>query len=273
MRRILHTIAIVTFCLTALALTARAQTTLQIHPDRGVGVLSEDPASGERWSTSIFPFGNYVGPASGEDVFCRTYLRFPLDEIPASSTLQSATLHVYVDDYWPAPGGAPITTYPVAVDWTVEGVDWYDMGAWPALEEGVTTTTVTSDGGWFAWDVTTLVQGWLDGTPNYGLALAAADLGSTASNVLGRTPVGSPLQRPSTAAPRFARGFRSGYITGMCPEWSGRKAAKSKGVRGGQTRPHCESHPSGALPFGGDLGGHRQIFHLSAMSSVGGFAG
>ncbi len=182
MKRTLCTIVAAGLCITALALSARAQTTLQIVPDQSVGVLSEDPASGERWSASIFPFGNYVKPDSGEDVFCRTYLRFPLDAVPAGSAVQSATLHVYVDDYWPDAGGALMSIYPVMVDWTPESVDWYDTSAWPALGEAVATMTVTSDEGWFVWDVTGLVQGWLGNAPNYGLAVAAADLSSTASN-------------------------------------------------------------------------------------------
>jgi hypothetical protein len=165
-----------------LALFARAQTALQIVPDQSVGVLSENPAYGERWSTSIFPFGNYVIPDTGQDVFCRTYLRFSLDAVPAGSTVQSATLYVYVDDYWPSASSAPMSVYPVTVDWTSEGVDWYDMNAWPALGEVTATTVITSTTGWFAWDVAGLVQNWLDDTPNYGLAVAAADLDSTASN-------------------------------------------------------------------------------------------
>jgi hypothetical protein len=182
MKRTIWSIVIVGLCLAALVLSARAQTSLQIHPDQGVGVLSEDPGYGDRWSTSIFPFGNYVGPSSGDDVFCRSYLRFPLDGIPAGATVQSATLHVYADDFWPAPGGAPMSVYPVTADWTVEGVDWYDTSAWPALEGAVTTTDVSSTEGWYGWDVATLVQDWLDGSPNYGLAVAAADLDSVASN-------------------------------------------------------------------------------------------
>lgn len=151
-------------------------------PDQSVGVLSEDPGYGERWSATIFPFGNYTGTVSGEAIFCRTYLHFPLD-VPAGSVVQSATLFVFVDDYWPGPGSAPMSVYPVTTDWTVEGVDWYDMGAWPALDGAVATTVVSSDGGWFPWDVTGLVREWVSGArSNYGLALAAADLGSTASN-------------------------------------------------------------------------------------------
>jgi hypothetical protein len=61
MKRTLRSIVVLmlSLCLAALALPARAQTPLQIFPDQSVGVLSEDPGSGQRWSTSVFPFGNY----------------------------------------------------------------------------------------------------------------------------------------------------------------------------------------------------------------------
>lgn len=168
------------------------------YPELSVGVLSEDPGYGERWSTEIFPFGNYVGPTTGQAVFCRTYLRF---SVPFSESLAQAVLHVYVDDYWPGPGGAPMSVYPVVEDWPA-GVDWYDMATWPELGGAVATTRVTSDGGWFAWDVTGLVREWASGArPNRGLALAAADLNSTASNwaAARRLSAGDPATRPSLA--------------------------------------------------------------------------
>ena len=198
MKRTLRLIVAAGFCIGALALFARAQTAPQIVPDQSVGVLSEDPASGERWSTSILPFGNYVIPDTGQDVFCRTYLRFPLDAAPAVSTVQSATLYVYVDDYWPDADSALMSVYPVTADWTPEGVDWYDMSVWPTLGGAVATTTLTSNEGWFAWDVAGLVQDWLGDTPNYGLVVAATDLGSTASNwaTARRLTAGDPNTRP-----------------------------------------------------------------------------
>jgi len=180
MKRALLSGVAIALSLAALALPTRAQTSLQIFPEQGVGVLSADPGFGQRWSTNVFPFGNYVGSVSGEDISCRTYLRFPLREIPAGVTVESVTLSVYVDDFWPGPGSAPMSVYPVAADWP-EGEEWNDVSAWPVLGEAVMTTTVTSEEGWFTWDVTPLVWDWLQGTPNHGLAVAAAP-GSAASN-------------------------------------------------------------------------------------------
>ena len=198
MKRTLWSLAAIGLFLAGLAFPARAQTALQIAPDQGVGVLAEDPASGERWSTSVFPFGNYVGPVSGADVFCRTYLHFPLDTIPTGATIQAATLYVYVDDFWPDDSGAPMSAYPVTADWSPDGVDWYDTGVWPALGGAVATTGVSATAGWYGWDVTPLVQGWLDSTPNYGLAVAAADLYSAASGwaAARRLAASDPATRP-----------------------------------------------------------------------------
>ncbi|MCX7682215.1 MAG: DNRLRE domain-containing protein, partial [Anaerolineae bacterium] len=170
-------------------------------PELSAGVLSEDPGYGLRWSTSIFPFGNYVGPTSGQDVFCRTYLKFPIPSIPQDGNVQ-ATLYAYVDDYWPGPGGAPISVYPVLEEWTPETVDWYDTAAWPELGGAVATSQVTSEGGWFTWDVSRLVWEWGTGArANDGLALAAANLYSTADNwaAARRLTAEDPATRPYLA--------------------------------------------------------------------------
>lgn len=167
--------------LMAVAFSAAAQSP-RVTPDRSVGVLSEDPGYGERWSTTIFPFGNYTGTVSGKAIFCRTYLYFPL-EVHPGALVPIATLSVYVDDFWPGPGGASIAVYPVLEDWTVEGVNWYDINAWPSLGAPTATTRVTSEEGWFTWDVTGLVGEWVSGArPNYGLALAAADPDAVTDN-------------------------------------------------------------------------------------------
>jgi hypothetical protein len=196
MKRTLWALALATLFLTAPALTAGAQSPLQIQPDQGVGVLSEAPASGERSSGSVFPFGNYTGTVSGEPVYCRTYLHFALDGLPAGATVQAATLHVYADDFWPDDKGAPMSVYPVAVDWT--GSDWNDPAAWPALGGAAATTQVSASAGWFTWDVTTMVQGWLGGTANHGLAIAAADPASAADDwaAARRISAGDPTTLP-----------------------------------------------------------------------------
>ena len=198
MRQIRRLATLLVASLAAIPLFVAAQGRPAILPDRRVGVLSADPGYGERWSTAIFPFGNYTGTVTGEAIFCRTYLHFPVEVRPGVE-VTIATLHVYVDDFWPGPGGAPMSVYPVEEDWTVEGVDWYTMADWPALGAPVATATVTSDEGWFTWNVRELVQEWVSGArPNYGLALAAADLNAVTDNwaAARRLTADSPDTRP-----------------------------------------------------------------------------
>jgi len=147
--------------------------TIQLDPDTGksLGVISRQP---ETWptdhSTAILPFGNYIGPQTGEATYARSYLWFPLDSIPAGSTVQEATLEVYVDD-WPFDGEADIGVYSVASEWN-EDMTWGTLAS--VITSPLTVTHVSSTPGWYSWDVTGQVQAWLAGEPNYGLMLAAA---------------------------------------------------------------------------------------------------
>jgi hypothetical protein len=198
MKRLLLPLCAIALCAAALGTTAVAQSHLSVGPDQSVGVLSEDPGSGERWSETILPFGNYVGPDTGSDVFCRTYLRFPLGAIPADATIESATLQVYVDDWSPDAGSAPMSVYGVSAAWSAASIDWNNMSAWPALDAALATTDVSSAAGWYSWEITALVQAWRAGTPNNGLAVTSADLSSTADDwaAARRLTAGDPTTSP-----------------------------------------------------------------------------
>ncbi len=171
----LPVVLLLTLATTALlARPATGQTALvvQLGPDYGMslGVITPQP---DTWptdhSTTILPFGNYLGPKTGQPVYSRAYLAFPLNELPAGAVVQQATLELYVDD-WPFEGSATLGVYQVTAAWD-ETMDW--AGRAPLATPALAATTVSSTAGWYAWDVTALVQGWVNGAPNYGLALAA----------------------------------------------------------------------------------------------------
>ena len=146
--------------------------TIQLGPDTGMslGVISRQP---ETWptdhSTAILPFGNYIGPQTGEATYARSYLWFPLDSIPAGAIIQEARLEVYVDD-WPFEGEAYLGVYTVASEWD-EAMTWSARA--PVVTPALSIAQVSSSAGWYAWDVTEQVKAWLSGEPNYGLMLAA----------------------------------------------------------------------------------------------------
>ena len=69
------------------------------------------------------------------------------------------------DDEEPSPGeGATYETYDGGNDWVTEGGD-YDATV-------IDRVGLNSQGfGWYEWDITTVVQAWLNGEPNYGVLL------------------------------------------------------------------------------------------------------
>lgn len=112
------------------ALTAGAQDfrSLQVWPDRSVGVTSgllEDSTT--HVTTQSLPMGAYRS-SEGDIVYARTYLRFPLDVFPPGTEVLHATLHVYVDSGTDV-GEATLGVYRALEPW--ERADWSgDPGTW-----------------------------------------------------------------------------------------------------------------------------------------------
>ena len=86
--------------------------------------------------------------------------------IPSNATLESATLHIYTASQYEK----EVNVHRITADWGETTVTWANFGG--AYAPGVFTTFTTAIVNWNEVDVTTLVQGWLDGTyENYGLLL------------------------------------------------------------------------------------------------------
>ena len=145
---------------------------LDASAGRSLGVMDTTPAGwGSDHSTSVLPFGNYVGPQSQLTRRAHTYLWFPLTAIPAGATIQAARVEVYVTD-WPFAGSGDMGVYRVTADWD-EAITW---GTRPAAESvPLASAVVNSAAGWRSWDMTGAVRGWFQGSAaNQGLMLAAA---------------------------------------------------------------------------------------------------
>lgn len=163
-----------------LAGTAMAQSThtvtlqLDASTGRNLCVFSTPPSTwGSDHSTDILAFGNYVGPQSGLTHQSRSYLWFPLlAAIPANATVNTASLELYVSD-WPFGGSSTMGVYRVTQDWN-ESFSW---GTRPATElTALDTTSISSDArDWSTWDVTGVVQEWVQGSSaNHGFMVAGA---------------------------------------------------------------------------------------------------
>ena len=206
MRRILRTTWLLALCALFLlpplvgAQDAPQTLTVQLGPDTGQNqgvVLAGDSDWGYRFDgRARLPFGNYTGPQTGQPVSCRSFLYFPLDDLPRQAQVQSALLELYVDD-WPFAGSGSLGVYRVQAAWT-EPFDW---AAQPLAETtAIAAQTLTASEGWVSWDVAPLVQSWADGAPNYGLMLAAApqpeaEIGWAAA-ARGRLAEGDPALLP-----------------------------------------------------------------------------
>lgn len=187
-----------------------------IAPAQTAGVISETPGDGTPPSGSAYlPIGNYISPSSGSSIFSRSYLLFPLDSIPVGVTVTSAQLEVDMD-LFPFAGSGMFGAYNVTAGWD-ESMTWATRA--PADPTPRSSTLVASTPGTYAWDVTDLVNGWLSGSPNNGLMLAAippVDSGSLGSSGFAARGLG----RTSASPPRLivswgALTLKGGTIRGM----------------------------------------------------------
>ena len=90
-------------------------------------------------------------------------------EIPEGATIDSATFSVYNGFNR---GADTISVHRITDPWTEMGVTWNSFGN--AYDPTIIDSIVTpaSGIGWLAFDVTGLVQDWVDGAvPNYGVIL------------------------------------------------------------------------------------------------------
>ena len=86
--------------------------------------------------------------------------------IPEGAVIESATLNLYV---WQV-SDQTVNAHRVTADWDEMTVTWNNFGG--AYDAAVEASLLIDAGGYLSFDVTALVQAWLDGTyPNYGFLL------------------------------------------------------------------------------------------------------
>ena len=123
-------------------------------------------------------------------------LEFDLGGLPPDAKVVSATLDLYATYDYSTVGGTAVGVHRLTRDW-VEGTNNYAVGSgatWNEAEPGIAwssgggdydtaaidvASTSTYTLGWYQWDISALVSGWVAGTyPNQGLALVPEN-GST----------------------------------------------------------------------------------------------
>jgi hypothetical protein len=96
-------------------------------------------------------------------------VEFDLNPIMSwSISVDSATLEVY--ENLTSDAGVAFGAYRILDDWNEATVIWNNRPAWGSSSYGYITTDYAT--GWWSFDVTSLVEDWLDGVyPNYGVCI------------------------------------------------------------------------------------------------------
>jgi YD repeat-containing protein len=176
--------------------------TLNLQPGPAAGDATYT-SFGSAITTTCYAYNNYGGAtnlrtgSASNTVVHRPLLRFDLRDIPPGKTVSSATLKLSYGTNSAAPGQINVhrvtrawtegkAVYPGACDGS--GADWTEAAAgqpWTSKGGDYDTTTVaasvpatahSASGGTNSFTVTSLVQGWVNGTnPNLGMLVKLAD--------------------------------------------------------------------------------------------------
>lgn len=102
----------------------------------------------------------------------RSFLEFDLASLgyTAGQPVTSAQLWLYTTS---VTSGGTIRLQDITSDWTVAGFNWNTQ---PTVGSFLTDTTVSTAGTWYSFDITSLVQQWVnDSSSNYGIRLSSPD--------------------------------------------------------------------------------------------------
>ena len=151
--------------------------TIQPGVDEGKDshVSSETP--NENYGSSIFPrIGSYLYDSW---VISRCYLQFDLSILPADAVIVAASLKLYqyytphtsLEDHF-------VDLHRVSGNWEEDTLTWNNKPSFNPIAES-TSFNDSDTFTWLSWDITSLLQDWLDGVfSNYGVVLKGADEGS-----------------------------------------------------------------------------------------------
>lgn len=111
-------------------------------------------------------------PETEEEAILRGLVGFDLSDLPTGSRVTTATLQLYFFESYDYDGQfRTITTYRPTEDWDETDVTWESA---PQSGEAYGSQSIQhcACGGWYEFDVTPLVQAWVDGSkPNHGIMI------------------------------------------------------------------------------------------------------
>ena len=167
----------------------------------------------DTWIRDIQPTSNHgseikLDIRSEGGVIDRALVRYDLSSIPVNAAILSATAWFYV--YKDHPQG-PVDIHRITADWAEADATWDSMSA--NFDSAVLTSIPAQPvaGNWVAVNLTSQVQAWANGEPNYGIMLGSTSEGVQAQyrsrestnppilEVVVGTPPSSPAKLKSTS--------------------------------------------------------------------------
>jgi C1A family cysteine protease len=109
----------------------------------------------------------------------RSLIRFDVSDIPAGTSISQAKMYLrLVNSCYRNAGSYTVTTYRAKSSWSSSSVTWNNQ---PGYGESYGSASVSAtEGGWYSFDVTNLLRGWVNGSAsNYGIVLRAPESSST----------------------------------------------------------------------------------------------
>jgi len=143
--------------------------TITLTPVADAYILSSSASTNYGTATTLY-VGSQTTSSTGRALF-----RFDLKAIPAGATVQSATFQAYLMQSSPSPALLDVELKRIDALWQEMIVTWASQPGYTGANnvEGIDTTP-----GYYEWDVTSLVQTWVNGNPNNGLALMSKNEGT-----------------------------------------------------------------------------------------------
>lgn len=135
-------------------------------------VLEDSPV--QNFGSEVYLF---AGSAVADEKY-RSYLQFNVSAIPQTAIIVEATLGLYYDG---SSASIPTTigAYKVIGSWDEDNIDWAHQPASAGTPEDTVSVPATDTQNYLYWDVTDLVQGWVDGSiSNRGLVVRDTDEGT-----------------------------------------------------------------------------------------------
>lgn len=128
----------------------------------------------DSYVSAAYPYTNYGSLGSmyvgkSTTTIGRSLMRFDLSGFPADATLLSAALEANLSSTSIDPASLDVEVRQVEYPWSETSLTWNNQ---PPTSSIGKINPVGTEMGYYSWDVTAMVQDWLQGNkPNYGLAL------------------------------------------------------------------------------------------------------